>query len=569
VSDPVQATTDHENAGPAAGSIVDEIADAYVAEQAALDPLQATVLGIAGHESALPDLSLDGYQAREDLLRRSLQQMRVAKASSRREQAARDAFVERAEVALDQYALMTPQSQVSVIGSELHNLRSAFDLMDTSTEQGWEAVSDRLAAIPTALNQYRATLAQAADAGHVSARRQLAAAAEQVLGWIGAEGTTGNVFDRLVSRADTGAALRAELVANAALASAAYADAAAFLRREMTPRGRERDAVGRDVYALESRSFLGATIDVDEAYAWGWDELGRIEDEMGRVADAIVPGGTVADAVAALDADPARVITGKENFRAWMQELADRTIDEMAGTHFDVPEPIRRIECCLAPTSDGGIYYTGPSEDWTRPGRMWWAVPDGIDSFSTWREVTTVYHEGVPGHHLQVGQTAYRRDLLNRWQRTMCWVSGHGEGWALYAERLMDDLGYLGDPGERLGMLDGQSLRAARVIVDIGMHLELPIPPATPSGAASPGPRSSDWSSFGSTAGSRMPSSGSSTCGTSGGRARLPRTSSASASGCRLATRSAPARAATSTSRASTGRRWTLARSAWTRSGKP
>ena len=52
----------------------------------------------------------------------------------------------------------------------------------------------------------------------------------------------------------------------------------------------------------------------------------------------------------------------------------------------------------------------------------------------------------------------------------MCWVSGHGEGWALYAERLMDELGYLDDPGDQLGMLDGQALRAARVVVDIGMH---------------------------------------------------------------------------------------------------
>ncbi len=143
---------------------------------------------------------------------------------------------------------------------------------------------------------------------------------------------------------------------------------------------------------------------------------------------------------------------------------------------------MRRIECCIAPTHDGGIYYTGPSEDFSRPGRMWWSVPEGIDDFSTWREVTTVFHEGVPGHHLQIGQTVYRRETLNRWQRLMCWVSGHGEGWALYAERLMDELGYLEDPGDRLGMLDAQALRAARVIVDIGMHLELEIPRDNPFG---------------------------------------------------------------------------------------
>jgi uncharacterized protein (DUF885 family) len=110
---------------------------------------------------------------------------------------------------------------------------------------------------------------------------------------------------------------------------------------------------------------------------------------------------------------------------------------------------------------------------------MWWSVPEGVTEFSTWREVTTVFHEGVPGHHLQVAQTAYRSNLLNRWQRLMCWVSGHGEGWALYAERLMAELGYLDDPGDRLGMLDAQSFRAARVVIDIGMHLGLEIPVGT------------------------------------------------------------------------------------------
>jgi uncharacterized protein (DUF885 family) len=143
---------------------------------------------------------------------------------------------------------------------------------------------------------------------------------------------------------------------------------------------------------------------------------------------------------------------------------------------------MRKIECCITPTSDGSIYYTAPSEDFSRPGRMWWSVPEGQTEFSTWQEVTTVFHEGVPGHHLQVGQTQLRTDLLNRWQRLLCWCSGHGEGWALYSERLMDELGYLQDPGDKLGMLDGQTLRATRVIVDIGMHLELEIPRDNPFG---------------------------------------------------------------------------------------
>jgi uncharacterized protein (DUF885 family) len=125
----------------------------------------------------------------------------------------------------------------------------------------------------------------------------------------------------------------------------------------------------------------------------------------------------------------------------------------------------------IAPTQEGGIYYTGPSDDFARAGRMWWSVPEGVTEFSTWRERTTVYHEGVPGHHLQIGQATYNKAHLNTWRR-YGGTSGHAEGWALYAERLMQQLGYLEDPGDRLGMLDGQRMRAARVVLDIGVHLE-------------------------------------------------------------------------------------------------
>jgi len=191
---------------------------------------------------------------------------------------------------------------------------------------------------------------------------------------------------------------------------------------------------------------------------------------MRSVADRIASGSTPREAITHLSGDPARKLQGTDALRHWMQDKSDAAISALADTHFDIPEPIRVLECRIAPTSTGGIYYTGPSEDFSRPGRMWWAVPDGVAEFSTWRELTTVYHEGVPGHHLQVAQTVYRRELLNRWRRLASWTSGHGEGWALYAERLMADLGYLDDPGDYLGMLDGQSMRAARVVIDIGVH---------------------------------------------------------------------------------------------------
>lgn len=461
---------------------VDAIADTFVEEYAALDPITATYLGISGHDDRLTDLSPDGFAAREGLTRKSLADAKDAAPLDEREQVARDAFLERLGLDVEISDAGLNRSDFSVISSGLHEIRQVFDLMPTEGEDAWATISARIAAVPQALQDYRITLSEEANKGHVAASRQYAEVATQVRNWTGQEGNGGDFFAELVRAADAGEALQADLDKHARAASRAFADFGMFLEDEMEHRGRQNEAVGRDHYALASRQFLGATVDLEQTYLWGWEELKRLTDEMASTSDLILPGSSIDEAVAHLDADPARRIQGREEFRQWMQELADKTLAEMTGTHFDIPEPIRRIECKLAPTNDGGIYYTGPSEDFTRPGRMWWSVPDGIDSFTPWREVTTVFHEGVPGHHLQVAQTAYRKDTLNRWQRLMCWVSGHGEGWALYAERLMDDLGYLADPADKLGMLDGQSFRAARVIVDIGMHLELEIPKDNPFG---------------------------------------------------------------------------------------
>ena len=452
-------------------STVNALAEQYVEDMVALDPVTATAVGIGGHDHELPDLSPAGFDARAELDRRAVAAMTAAVPADEREAVARAAFLERVGLAVENADAGHDRAELSVISSWAHGIRESFDLMSVETDEGREDVRSRLAGIPAALEGYRTTLAEEAAKGRVVARRQYAEVAGQIRRWTGQEGASGDFFTGLLPDAP-----------EAQAASAAYAELGRWLEAELAPRGLEKEAVGPERYALASREFLGATVDLEETYAWGWEELKRLTDDMVATSGRIVPGGGIADAVAALDADPARRLGSREEFRDWMQQLADRTIADLADVHFDIPEPIRRIECCLAPTNDGGVYYTGPSEDFTRPGRMWWSLPDDSDQLTTWREVTTVYHEGVPGHHLQVGQTVYRADMLNRWQRMLCWVSGHGEGWALYSERLMDELGYLEDPGDRLGMLDMQGFRAARVIVDIGLHLELAVPEDNPFG---------------------------------------------------------------------------------------
>ena len=444
----------------------------------ALDPALATFAGIAGHDGELPDLSADGFAERAGLDRSTLAALDAAEAPGLREQTARAAMQERLALAVERYDAGDTTRDLNVIDSWVQYVRELFDLMPAEGEEAAATVARRMAAVPEAYRQFSQTLLGAARNGRPPARLQVEEVAKQCAAWATPEDSFyGGLVMRLTGVPDS---LRGELDAAAREATAATARLGEFLRRELLPLAREKDACGPEVYARASRYFLGAAVDLAEAYAWSWEEIARLRAEQARVSSLIRPGATREEAVAILDKDPARRIEGRENFRAWMQELAERTISQLHRKHFDIPEPAQRIEAMIAPVNDGGIYYSEPSEDWSRPGRMWWSVPSGLDSFATWKEVTTVYHEGVPGHHLQISQSLTEQENLNRWQRRMSWVSGYGEGWATYAERLMGELGYLDDdPGAYLGMLDMQMMPAANVALDIGVHLELEIPKGT------------------------------------------------------------------------------------------
>lgn len=446
---------------------VDAIAGGYVDAVAAIDPYEATFVGIAGHDAETTDLSPDGFAERATLARRTLTQLDTAASRDEREHVAGEAMRERLGLQLEMHEAGLDRS-LNNVASPVHWVREVFDLMPTETEADWANIETRLRAVPEALAGYQRTLEADITTGLPPAARQVGEVATQ------SKRAAVDFFSSLVEPAPE--TLRNALDDAAGIAAAAFADFADYLAREIAPKARTHDPVGRDVYRVASRFFLGAEVDLDETYAWGLDELNRIEAEMADVAAKISGGGDIHDAIKVLDADAARTVTDVEAFRVWMQDLSDRTIASLVDRHFYIPEPIRTLECKIAPTHDGVMYYTGPSEDFSRPGRMWWSVPEGLEKLTTWRETTTVFHEGVPGHHLQVAQAVHQREVLNRWQRTMCWVSGHGEGWALYAERLMDELGYLDDLGDRLGFLDAQALRAARVVIDIGLHLELDVP---------------------------------------------------------------------------------------------
>jgi uncharacterized protein (DUF885 family) len=454
---------------------VREVADIYIEEMAALDPVAATAWGVPGHDDRLPDLSPDGMAARADLQRRSLAALARPRREDASDRTAAEVMEERLGADLDRYQAGDRYHALRVLNSPQDSVRRCFDLMPFDTEEDWRMVAARMRAVPAALAGWRATLDEGLSRRMVSARRQVEACAAQCDVW-GGRKVEGSSFFAALARRYPGGPSTDDLGQAARMAGQAFLDFGTWLRRSYLPGAATADAVGRERYRLAARYFNGSELDLDDTYEYGWSELYRIEDRMSRICEQIRPGAALPEVISHLESDPARAIEGVETFLHWNQELIDSTIASLEGVHFDIPEPIRRCEAMIAPPGGAAaMYYTGPSEDLTRPGRTWYPTL-GKTRFPLWREVSICYHEGVPGHHLQIGQVRYLADRLNRFQRLAGFVSGHGEGWALYAERLMGELGYLDDPAYELGMLSAQAMRAVRVIVDIGMHLELPIP---------------------------------------------------------------------------------------------
>ena len=452
---------------------VDQIANEYFEKVLDLNPVHATELGRKGVETLYPDYSTAGEKAFARLAKKTLKKVDNVLPIDDVDLVTLDALQERLSLYRKQYKAGFGGWQLNNIASVPQEVRSVFDLMKRNTQQDWEHIVGRMHRVTEALEGYIQTLEAAREEGKVAPRRQVDIVIEQTAAYY----APGGFFDDLAAEvAEAVPALKDEAAAGAEAAKEGYRRLNSYLVEKLQPVAPSRDAVGRKAYSLHSRSFLGTTIDLDETYAWGVKELESIIARQREVAEEIEPGASIERAKQLLDEDPARQLHGTDELKAWMQKLADAAVENLADTHFEIGGPMRRIECCIAPTNEGGIYYTGPSPDFSRPGRMWWSVPEGEDTFTTWRETSTVYHEGVPGHHLQIAIATALKGTMNSWRTNMLWVSGHGEGWALYAERLMEELGYLKDPGDRMGMLNAQRMRAARVVFDIGVHCEMPIP---------------------------------------------------------------------------------------------
>jgi uncharacterized protein (DUF885 family) len=463
---------------------VRDVADAYVVARAKLNPLLATRLGLGWGQDQLPDLSPAGQQAEDDLARSTLTELDAVVSagppSDADERRCARLLRERLEAGLLLSASGEHLRDLRNIFGPINQVRNVFLLMPATTADDWAMIARRMSGVPEALAGQRACLTEGARRGLLAAPLQAVTVIEQLAEWMTAGGGRGWFAD-FGAGADIPPPLRADLDAAAGAAITAVSDLRDWLisdyvaQAEGTP-----DAVGEERYQIGARQWTGADIDPREAYAWGWSEYQRLRAEMAKQARAVLPGATAAEAMRYLDAQ-GEAVEGVEEIRLRLQQLMDDTIARLDHSHFQLADPVKRVEACIAPAGSAAApYYTPPTQDFSRPGRTW--LPTlGETRFPLWNLISTWYHEGVPGHHLQLAHWTHLSSKLSVFQTSVGSVSACSEGWALYAERLMDELGfYTTDPGARMGYLDAQIMRAIRVVIDIGMHLELSIPPDSP-----------------------------------------------------------------------------------------
>ncbi len=454
-----------------------QISDAFTDDYCRLNPLGATYMGVSGHDDRWPGFGPDDVAELADLQRTARSRL-IQHLDHPDPVQARAAKVMAAYLGerVDSFDRGDWVEDLNHIASPLQGMVGVFDLMPRNGPENWANIQARFASFGEPLAGYRESLEVGLGRGRTAARRQV----ESVIQQAREIAADDNRFASFPAEAtDTGGDPEA-LSAALGRVRASAAEFAGWLEADYLPHARSEDGVGEERYLQDLDQFLGTEIDLEETYEWGWGEVSRLLDESRATARLIDPGLSLEEVYHLLDTDPERSAPDRQTFIDFVQGLQNDAVAKLSGTHFDVPDEIKVVTVNVAPPGGPlGAWYAAPSEDFSRPGSIWYA-PGERERLPYWGEVSTAYHEGFPGHHLQVGTVTLLREQLSRFHRLAIWYSGSGEGWALYAERLMDELGFLENPEWRLGYLNSQLFRAVRVVLDIGCHLQLRIPDSAP-----------------------------------------------------------------------------------------
>ena len=441
------------------------LSDSYVEKSARLSPMSSTYLGLTELNDQLDDFSIAGRAVEADLTRETLAELATLAPIDEIDRVAKSVMQERLNSSLELHDSFESHISFNVLTSPPADIRQVFEMMPTESAEDFDNIAKRLLAVEKAHLSWISTIDTLAKKGKTVAQRQIDGIAKQL------EGYADGGYAGMATTFDPDGKYPAihEAAKSAAKSSA---ETAHYLRGTYMALATPNDAVGAERYAVWARYYTGANLDLRATYEWGLKDLAEINARMWKVAAKIKPDAkTLREVADYLDNAPEYKIHGKEAIIKKLLDFTQVAVAQMDGTHFDIDDRMKFCDARIAPEGSASApYYMPPSEDLSRPGTTWLPLM-GKDEVSWWHLASTWYHEAVPGHHLQIATSVIERDRLSRFQRFGAWISGYGEGWALYAERFMDDLGAFDEPGIEMGFLSAQALRATRIVIDIGMHL--------------------------------------------------------------------------------------------------
>ncbi|MBM4193671.1 MAG: DUF885 domain-containing protein [Gemmatimonadetes bacterium] len=253
-----------------------------------------------------------------------------------------------------------------------------------------------------------------------------------------------------------------------------FAELARFFREEYIPAGQASLAAtalpdGRDFYAHRVRMYTTLDVTPEQVHETGLREVARIRSEMDAIRREVGFRGDHAAFVEFLRNDPRFTVATEAEYLALVShaaKLMDGNLPRLFGRLPVTPYGVRAMPAHVALRQSAGYYDRGAA-DGTQAG--WVNINTSmLASRPTWAARALAFHEGAPGHHLQI-MMALENPALSQTRRNAS-ITVFVEGWGLYAERLGVDVGLYNDPYDRFGMWSYQIWRACRLVVDTGMH---------------------------------------------------------------------------------------------------
>ncbi|AWB83133.1 DUF885 domain-containing protein [Corynebacterium liangguodongii] len=460
-----------------APSLLDATCEDFVYDLVELSPTLATRIGLEGHDQELQDFSPAYWDKMAERIRDLLADVDALNdntdesddeddfdhVDSLTAAILRDRMIQE----LDLHHRGEDLRMLNNIDSPIQHIRDALALMPKITAEDLDNVAARLTKVPDALSGYRDSLAEAASQGDVATHRQI----DAVISQCEALGGEGSMLERLGVEAESDPV---------ACAKRAFEEMADWLSTELSPMASHDDSVGRDRYEFLSQFFLGRKVDLDETYEWALDRLREVVSQQEQLVRSMFSESTTIHAAfRKLNEEGRYALRTSDELLEWMTDSVREAYAVLQRNCFTIPAGVERLDCAIDPAASGGLSYTPPSDDLVRPGTLWWSMAEGDNILHTWHELTHIFHQGAPGHHVMHATALSQRGDLNLWRRAVYTNAAHDEGWALYAEQLMGEFGYFEEPAMKLGHLDSKRLQLARVIVDIGVHLQKKTPDKT------------------------------------------------------------------------------------------